>query len=336
MTRALSIGFICWSIGMVHAQDTDPFFSGRSQILLDPSRAGFSPGARITLVHQDQFLQFPGAWRSDMLTAEWCARNTKKTVRSWLGLGMNLTRDQQGLVGSQSSAVGVMPAMHVRTGQRSFLSSGIEVRWSNAVLGDGTGAWASQYDGTRYDAGLPSREQWTTSTRSWIETRAGFSWSLKRAAESTRRHERDLLVIGISADHIGRLFLNDGGVPLSPTPERLTAYLLGEVPHEIWDDGFFATELIGHVQGPFHTGRVNVYAGKHILNRNRTPSGPMLIGFKAGVGYRYRDALLLNGALDVGRATFGAAYGWSIVHLDTQASGRRTFEMVMQLRLLNN
>jgi len=334
MSRLPVILLASIAASVLHAQDIDPFFAGRSPLLLDPSRSGFAPGIQLTLLHQDQFLQFPGAWRSDMINAEWCARNKKKSVRSWLGVGLSAMRDQQGLTGSRLSSIGVMPAAHLRTGQRSFLSTGIEVRWVDHQLGDGTGAWGSQYNGTRYDAGLSSGEEWASATQSWVETRAGFSWTMKRDVESARRRERDLLVIGIAADHLGRLLLNDGGISTAPPAMRLTAYALGEVPHEIWDDGFFAGELIGHVQGPFHTGRVNIYAGKHILNRTRASSGPMLLGFKVGVGYRFQDAFLMNAAIDVGRATFGAAYGWSIINTDSYATGRRTFELMLQLRPL--
>jgi len=332
MKRGLAIAVCCTIAAVVQAQDSDPFFAGRSQLLLDPSRAGFSPGARITLLHQDQFLQFPGAWRSDVINAEWCARNTKKTVRSWLGIGFNVMRDRQGLLGSRSSSIGVMPAIHLRTGQRTFLSTGIEIRWVDHVFGDATGAWGSQYDGTRYDAGIASGEERTAATRRFVEARAGLSWTLKRDAESARRRERDLLVLGVAADHVGQLVVQDDGLPTSPIPVRMTAYILGESPHEIWDDGFFAGEVIGHMQGPFHTGRVNIYAGKHTLNKVRATGGPLLLGFKAGVGYRFRDALLVNAAVDVGRTTFGVAYGWSVVNVDTYASGRRTFELLLQLR----
>lgn len=56
------------------------------------------------------------------------------------------------------------------------------------------------------------------------------------------------------------------------------------------------------------------------------------IGFKTGVGYRFSDALLVTGALDIGRMTVGMAYGWSIISADAQALGRRTFELMVQLR----
>lgn len=321
----------CLSYAVVRAQDTDPFFAGRSPLILDPSRAGFSPGAQVSFIHQDQFLQLPGAWRSDLLTIDVCARNTKKAVRSWLGVGLSIARDLQGLVGTRNTSMGVMPAIHLRSGRRSFLSAGIELRGLHQVMGDANGAWGSQYDGKRHDAGIDSGERWMGTTQAWLGTRAGISWTLKNDLESPRRRERDLLVVGVSADHLGRIQLSDGGMPTTDIPLRSTAYVLGEAPHEIWDNGFFAAEIIGHAQGPFRTARVNVYAGKHLLNRTGTPGQP-LIGFKAGIGYRVQDALLVTAAIDVGRGTLGMAYGWAFIHRDGQASGPRTFEVLLQLR----
>jgi hypothetical protein len=334
MNRCITILVIaCSMMAGLHAQDVDPFFAGRSPLLLDPSRAGFTPGIRTSFIHQDQWLQFPGSWQSELLSVDWCARNTKKQVSSWMGLGLNATRETQGAVGSKLTSAGLLPAMHLRAGQRSYLSAGIELRWVNGTFGDATGGWGSQYDGLRYDASLPSGEAWNNDNSAWVEARAGLSFTVKQDVESPRRRERDLLVVGVAADHLGRLVLYEGGGPPPKIPVRITAYALGELPHEIWDDGFFAAELIAHYQGPFHTGRFNVYAGKHLLNRSREAGTPMPIGFKAGLGYRYRDALLVNTAMDFGSATIGLAYGWSLFNPNTMAAGRRTVELMVQLQL---
>jgi len=330
--QTLIIVLVCMICGALHAQDTDPFFAGRNPMQLDPSRTGFDPGGRFTVVHQDQWLQFPGSWRADQLNAEWAIRNTKKPTGAWLGVGLSAASEKQGAVGSRMSTVGLAPAMHLRSGQRAYLSAGLELRWLHAVFNDGSGAWGSQYDGTRYDASINAGEQWNTSNSSSMEARIGLSWTLKQHAESPRRRERDLLIVGLSADHLGRLMLQENGAPPPMIPMRFSAYVLSEVPHEIWDNGFFSGELIGHVQGPFHTARLNVYAGKHLLNTTRQPGGPMLLGFKAGLGYRLQDALLVNAALDIGKITFGMAYGWAVVNSNTLAAGRRTFEVMLQLR----
>lgn len=314
------------------AQDVDPFFAGRQAVWLDPSRAGFHPGARISFIHQDQWLQMPGSWKSELLSVDWSARNTRKQVSSWFGVGLNATHERQGAVGSRMSAAGVVPAMHVRAGQRSFLSAGIELRWVSGLNGEADGAWGSQYDGLHYDASLPSGEQWVLGTSTWAEARAGLSFTLKQDVESPRRRERDVLVVGLAGDHLGQLVLSEGGGPPPAIPMRFAAYALGEVPHEIWDDGFFAAELIVHHQGPFRTGRANIYAGKHLLNRQHEAGTPLPLGFKAGLGYRFQDALLVSAALDLNTATIGLAYGWSMFNPNLLAGGRRTFELMLQMR----
>ena len=77
-------------------------------------------------------------------------------------------------------------------------------------------------DGTRYDAAISSGEQWNTSNSSWLEARLGISWTLKQRAESPRRRERDILVMGFSADHLGRLLLQENGAPSQLIPMRFT------------------------------------------------------------------------------------------------------------------
>lgn len=316
----------------LHAQDALPFFAGRAPLLLDPSRTGFDPGGQLTLMHQDQWLQVPGAWRNEQLAIGWNLRNTKKEVDSWLGLGAVAMQQQGGAANGRLSGMGALAAMHLRAGRRSYLSAGLEVRWNNGRLGEG-GAWGSQYDGLRHDPALASGEDWASSQRAWAEARAGISFTLKQAEESPRRRERDLLVAGLSAGHLGHLVLKESGRYTTPAPLLLTAYVRGEMPIEPWPNGFLAAEITGHVGGAFATGRLDLYAGKHLYNRTRAPGGPALVGFKAGLGCRLHDALIANAALDLGQYTFGLAYGWAAFLPEARAAGRRSVELLVQARI---
>lgn len=299
-------------------------------MLLDPSRTGSDPGGRATFLHQDQWVQLPGAWGNDLLAAEWCARNQRKQVDSWFGVGLIASREQQGTTGSRGTTVGLASASHLRSGQRSFLSAGLHVRWANTAADPGTGAWGSQYDGMHHDPGLASGEAFNAYRQTWMTARVGFSFTLKCNEESPRRRERNILVVGVAADDLGHLVLSEQGMPVAPLPVRSTVYAQGELPMERWSHGFLAAEVIGQLQGPFHTARFNVYAGKHLLNRTRVEGGPALMGFKAGVGYRLGDALLANAALDLGQFTFGLAYGWAVFTPDKPVAGRRTLEALLQ------
>lgn len=332
MRTAVHILLACLCSTGLKAQDGVPFFAGRAPLLLDPSRTGFDPGGQLALLHQDQWLQVPGAWRNEQLATGWNLRNTKKEVDSWLGLGAVALQQQGGAANGRLNTLGVLAAMHLRAGRRSFLSAGLEMRWNRGMIGDG-GTWASQYDGLRHDPARASGEAWASSQRSWADARAGISFTLKRAEESPRRRERDLLVAGLSAGHLGHLVLQESGRYSPPAPVLLNLYVLGEMPIEPWPNGFLAAEMMGHLQGPFATGRLNLYAGKHLYNRTRAAGEAALLGFKAGLGYRWRDALLVNAALDLGNYTFGLAYGWAVLLPEGRAVGRRTVELLVQAHI---
>lgn len=314
------------------AQDPDPYLAGLAPTLLDPSRAGYGPGVQATALHQDQWMRMPGVWINDVVQADLNLRNTRRQVSSWMGIGLRLGRDKQDLSGGRLAYAAVAPAMHLRAGRRSYFSSGIEARWTSALYNAAEGAWGSQYDGGHYDASVPSGEVWGSDAYTWIEARAGLSWTLKQEPESPRREVPDVLVAGVTANHLGRLILTRSGAPAPEIPVRYTAYVLGQWPHEIWDDGFFAAELVAHRQGPFHSGRVAVFAGKDVAHQVRGPGDPLTVGFRTGLGYRLQDALLVSASLDLGRTTFGMAYGWSVFNRNTLVAGRRTFELVVQVR----
>ena len=151
------------------------------------------------------------------------------------------------------------------------VGAGVWTGWVPIVATAGAGATATE--AVRGDAAVASAGGVPAPSKAGL-TRNGGSGSAaaEPAASSIRiagkagpncpRREVGMPNRSVSATLMtGR----ETGDACRPPEMPLPADALGEVPHEIWDDGFFAGELIGHVQGPFHTGRVNIYAGKHIL-----------------------------------------------------------------------
>ena len=121
--------------------------------------------------------------------------------------------------------------------------------WSSGTSGNDQGTWANQYVDGQYNSALPSGEPVEPRSAQWAEVRAGISWSLKGDGESPRRRTRDRLIAGIAADQLGRTTIREEGPGLGATPVRFTGYVLGELPHPWWENGFFSAEVISHV-GP--------------------------------------------------------------------------------------
>lgn len=332
MRSCLTISILLLGLWL-HAQDADMFFATRARSVLDPSRVGFTQGLKASLIHRREWLSLPDAWRSDLLNVDMDLRNKKKAANTWLAIGLNVAMDRSPATNIDRSSTGIMTAVHLRVADRSFLSLGMETKWyrQNNSLSDGQ--WGSQYNGSSFDPSLPSGEQFSADPSSALDLRAGISYTLKNARESMFRSERDMLIIGISADHLARVVL-EGSSTIGAIPSiRYNAYAFGELPHESWDNGFLAADVIIQQQGTFLTGRVNAYVGKHTLNLDKGKRSS--VGFKAGVGYRLRDALLINGALDLDWLSFGMSYGWSVFNSNSIVSGRRTFEFMLQIRALN-
>lgn len=330
--QVLLIGLLGMGGIPLFAQDIDPFFAPRAGMVLDPARTGSDPGVQIHLLHLDQWLQLPGTWRSEVFAVEWCARNTKKKTGSWLGLGATTTVDRNGVTGGRVSSMSFTPAMHLRSTRRSHLSFGMELRLVNGRSGN-EGAWASQYDGLLYDASIASGEASSTGSCRWMEARAGISWALKHDVESPRRRERNAVVVGLAADHLGQLVLQEEGLAAPRVPLRITGYALVEQPLGIWDNGYFGGDVIAHVQGPFWTARINAQVGKHLLNVVPNAGSPRPVGFRTGMGYRYRDALLVHAGLDLTKLSVNLAYGWAVASAGPQVRGRRTVELGLQFRI---
>lgn len=316
----------------VHAQDPELLMSGRVLPVFDPSRTGFAPGVQLAMVHTSRRADLPKAWNADAFLAEWCARNPHKVTRSWLGFGLLVKRDVQPAPGSRIISPGIQVATHLRTGERSFLSAGIGAHWVDRMTTAPDGAWASQYMNGLYDPSIASGEVTGTFRSQVVEGSAGLSWTLKQEEESALRRERELLVVGVSLDHLGQLVLRNEGDQPETRPWRTMAYVQGELPMP-WNNGYLSGEVIGLLQGPFHSFRVNAYVGRHLLNSIRREGGPLPLGYRAGIGYRYRDGLLLSALLDLQRLSFGLAYELPAFRSVDLPTGMRSVEVIAQLRL---
>lgn len=327
MKRPLLLIAASAASALLCAQDADLLFASRVQPLLDPSRTGFDPGGRVGLVQQRQGIQLPGAWGHAALCADLNLKNRKRQVNSWIGMGLLAAQGSQRATGSKRSAWGVEAAAHLRTGPRSFFSAGLGLLNASVAYGEAEGTWGSQYDGVHFLPSRPSGEAWNSASRSTLEATAGLSFTLKQEAESPRRREPDMLVAGFAATHLAPMLLSESGGRMQPVPVRCTAYLLGELPLPGWDNGFIGADLIGQLQGPFLTARANAWIGKRADGSPRP-------GYKAGLGYRLRDAILACIAADMGPVTIGLAYGWAVMGPDKLAKGGRTAEVMLQVRFM--
>ena len=332
MNRAATFAVGSLFAFLLRAQDGDPWLATCAPMQFDPSRTGWDPGGRVSILHGVQWIGTPARWRSDALLAELCMRNTKRVVGSWFSAGLAADQDRMPSESNRLSSVSISPAVHLRSGKQSYLSVGIGVRWSSGTSGNDQGTWASQYVDGQYSSALPSGEPVEPRSAQWAEVRAGMSWSLKGDGESPRRRTRDRLIAGIAADHLGRTTIREEGPGLGATPVRFTGYVLGELPHPWWENGFFSAEVISHAQGTFSTARASLYLGKHTLNVPRNEGAPAPSGFKVGVGYRLNDALLTSVQVERGAFTFGSAMGWALAGGDGLAKGRRTVEALVQVR----
>ncbi|MBL7962750.1 MAG: type IX secretion system membrane protein PorP/SprF [Flavobacteriales bacterium] len=316
----------------LHAQDPDPFFTTLAPEMLDPSRAGPLPGVTATLISREQWMQLPGSFRTDVLSATMGTGVRDDRHGHWGG-GLIMRHDRSGDLGWQGLRASLATAYHLRTSRNGTLSFGMSPALERTQSDPRNGRWASQYDGTGYDPSLPSGERYTNAPSSTIAMDAGISYML---VAKDKRYGAELyprLVAGLSGTRLAVAHLSGAGNGIPSAPPRYTAHVALTLPThaQLFDRVYF--ESVAHTMGPHTTARTSLGVGHATYQAKRLSEQDQPLGYRMDIGWRWMDAFFVRGHITWGPLDLGLSYGWSLPSSDQQVAGPRSVELCLRARL---
>jgi len=194
----------------------DPHFSqfNEQPSLINPALTGMDDPIRISGVFKNQWQSVttpyttygaslesrikPGGWKS---VDSHRGMTFKERGLSFLNIGLSIYRDNAGSGILDLTQANLSLASFIPTGRKSFLSCGLQGSFAQRKINNASLLFPNQFNGSSYDPGMASNENFGSQNFNNFDLAAGLVWSFKNKQPLTD-HELTKVNIGFSVFHI--------------------------------------------------------------------------------------------------------------------------------------
>lgn len=286
-------------------------------LLTNPANTGFIPDAdyRLGASYRNQYSNIMAQPYQTMSIYGDAQVFRNKIENGWMGLGGVILRDQAGTGSLTSTQIYGSVAYHQMLGLSSLLTAGFNLGWANKRIDQSKLTFPDQFDGSFFDATLPTAVQLVNNSVSFFDMQAGINYAYFPT--------KDIYInVGYSIQHVNRpreTFFSD-------------------------DDGsILALRHIGFLNGMFKMSNVVIInpsayytimagASEFVIGMNAaynlTGDGDKQL--IAGLFYRYGDAVIPMVGLQVSNIRFTFSYDVTTSSLSTfnQSLGAEEFNVL--------
>ena len=325
MKRQLLILSLLASFNL-NAQDIHFSQFYNAPLLQNPSLAGATEKTEASILYRSQ-------WKSITIPYKTFAANgsirlqRNRKQKNYFGIGLSFFQDQSG-DGQLSTMNGSFNlAFHVEVARYHHLGLGIQTGFGQRKIDASGFQWGSQYEGTAFNANMPTGESFMTQNIAYLDFAGGLVWTFDN--NSGKIHvDRDELSkgnAGIAIYHFNRpdFSFNQTGEKLQIKYVAHANFIqsLGRSKFAV-QPGFFT-----YFQGP----NKQIYLGSlvryDLLLESKYSKSIDNIGASLGAYWRMGDALVINTLFEFGNLGIGIGYDANISSLRKASYGRGGFEL---------
>ncbi len=275
----------------VDAQGQDIHFSQfyNSPLNINPALTGVFPeDVRISGHYRRQwqsvpvpYLTFSGAYDSRLYHPI--------APSGFFGYGVLFNYDRQGIADLQLTQLSLSGSYTQPLNEYNLLTAGVQVGFANRGFATDDLTFANQYNGDVFDPGLPTREDFSNTSRSFFDLGAGLNWLMQLDGGFR-------LNSGLGVFHLTTPEVNFFDQTKANLPMRFSLYTIGSAPLNARMDMQF--RLMYQNQSPFRETLLGT-ALVYYLNRGRGQELAVQLGTNYRRSHDESDAII---------PTFGVRY----------------------------
>ena len=308
------------AINNVLAQDIHFSQFYTSPMLLNPGATGtFDGSARAGINYRNQWTTLGSNYQTYTATYEMTLMK-KKSGGNFMGVGINMFSDKAGTGALTRTCFNLSGAYHLQVNDENNIALGLQGGYGQRAIDQAQLTWDSQYDGSQYNAALPSNETFSDKV-SYIDVSAGFLWSY------TISNTADVNA-GIGAFHLSQpsqtLIASSDDI----LPMKIAAHGQGRFTKRNSDLAYYPNFMIS-LQGP------NKEINGGLLMRYMLKESSKYTGFVKGnavyfgANYRLGDAAIILLGLEISDFKLGLSYDLNISNFNKATAGVGGFEISM-------
>lgn len=314
MIKALHIAFL-FSISMLfNAYGQDIHFSQyyNSPLNLNPSLAGqFDGDYRFVGNYRNQWSSVTVPYQTFSFSADAANFLNKKNV----GAGLIFNHDNTGDSRFKTTIVNLVGNYKIplTSDSNQYLGGGLALGFTNKNLSYSPLRFDVQYNGYRYDAGLPNNENFSTSSQSFLNVHAGLSYFYQ--IEERKKIEVGLGMFNLTSPK--ESYFGNSNIQLD---RRFTAHAL--VQYQVHDRIDVMPTFLLMKQGTY-TEFIFGSLAKYVVNDFR---GDYQAAY-AGILYRTKDAGYLTAGYEFNNWNLSVSYDFNLSTLVPASNGRGGIEI---------
>ena len=317
------------TMGKAFAQDVHFTQYGMQPLLQSPAMAGIGHDMCGVLQYRNQWASVTTPFTTTAFSYDMQLKK-KSGKTGFLALGINFFSDKAGDAKLKSSQGGLSVAYHIKTGQNSTIGAGLFGGFGQRSIDPGGLQWGAQYDGSGYNAQLPTGESLNAQSFSFVDLGLGGVWhynSSKRDNDVVTNQSTQA-TLGFGYFHITR-----------PTYTFLGA-----------EEQLYA-KLVLHGNARFALGEGNSAIVPSFQYSKQGPSSELMLGamfryvltptskvtglnkgsaFSLGPTLRAKDAVAIAALMEFGQMAVGLSYDINTSGLSKASNGKGAFEICIR------
>jgi type IX secretion system PorP/SprF family membrane protein len=309
----------------VYAQDIHFTQIQYFPLVLNPAMCGANYALSGNLIYRNQWKAVASPYNTFGLSVD--GRIKKSPKGHFFAGGLKFFNDNSGDLSLKTNDVTLNGAYHLRVNEGQFFGVGIYAGIIQKSINMNNAKWGTQYDGTQYNASLPTNENVNSTNFIVPDAGLGFTYSYdKNNGKYNKGGQNIKFNVGLSAFHVNMpssTYLNGSKDKMYI---RYVAFANGDIG--IGKSSFAVSPLIVYqLQGPTQELLTGLY-GKYIFSKAQ--QGQSGGSVSLGSIYRNKDAVTTNIVVEYDSYTIGFSYDINISQLKTISRGKGAMEIFIR------
>lgn len=297
-----------------------------TQLQLNPADAGVQHDVRVVTNYKNQWQSVGSPYKTFALSAD---ARLLKDKKHHLGLGVDFFSDKSGDANLKSNQVNLSLSGIITVGDHSVVSAGLMSGFAQrSITLDGL-EWGNQYDGSTYNAALPTGETATAQAFNFVDLGAGMQYSFGNSEMYISANNARKVNIGVAVFH----------------PHNPTYTFYGDntqILHAKWvfhGDAAIGVKNTNLVLKPSYIvfiqgGTKEITPGltfQYILQEGSKYTGNKKpAAFSIGGYYRMKDAFIAVAKFEYSNYAIGLSYDINLSKLKTVSKAKGGFEISLR------
>ena len=325
---------VCLTVKNLTAQDIHFSQIEFTPLALNPALAGANTNMQGIVSYRSQWNSVAKPFQTSAANFDVLLNREAQKRKGNFGLGILFFNDQAGAPKITTNMVNLNLSYHLIVKKYSTFGLGIYTGFGQRAIGTIDGRWATQFDGTSYNAAFASGEPINSPTYSYLDAGAGLLYTYSNTSGYMTQNRNRKINVGFAVYHLNRpnnSFVSDNG--LERLNMRFSTFVNGEIGIEN-SNVCFLPGIYFQNQGNSNEILLGTYY-KYIFSSGAVYTGnkkPLSISI--GLFARVKDAVVGKILLEWDRYSMGMSYDINTSGLSSVSAYRGGFEIFLRYSLL--